>query len=81
MTVRAKYQIVRVCPVCAEDAKVSVDAQKYDLWKQARRSGDPTRETGIYQVFPELSADEREILLSGTHPECWDRLWKMEEEE
>lgn len=29
----------------------------------------------IQDVFPELSVDEREIFISGTHPECWDRLY------
>jgi hypothetical protein len=28
----------------------------------------------IQEALPELSADDRELLISGTHPLCWDDL-------
>lgn len=28
----------------------------------------------VQQAFPNMSADGRELLLSGTHPECWDAM-------
>jgi hypothetical protein len=30
----------------------------------------------IQDVFPELNADEREFMISGTHPACWDEMFK-----
>lgn len=30
-------------------------------------------------VVPEMPAEQREFLISGTHPECWDRLFGGEE--
>ena len=33
----------------------------------------------IQDVFPEKSADERELLISGTHPKCWDEMFPDED--
>lgn len=30
----------------------------------------------VQRAFPGLPADQRELLISGTHPECWDRFMK-----
>jgi len=27
----------------------------------------------VQNVFPEMSPEDRELLISGTHPACWDR--------
>jgi hypothetical protein len=29
----------------------------------------------VQDAFPEMSPDEREMLITGTHPECWDKMW------
>lgn len=38
--------------------------------------------SGAYMqdALPARSAAEREVLISGTHPECWDSLFPAEEE-
>jgi hypothetical protein len=63
--------IERVCRVCGKTSTLEVDADKYERW----RTGELAQ-----KVFPEMSADEREVLISGTHPACWDRLFSKEEE-
>lgn len=35
----------------------------------------------VQLAFPELSSDDRELIVSGTHPECWDELMGEEPEE
>lgn len=35
----------------------------------------------IQDAFPEWSADKRELLITGTHPECWDAIFEDEEED
>lgn len=35
----------------------------------------------IQSAFPMLSADERELLISGLHSECWERLMALYDEE
>jgi hypothetical protein len=40
---------------------------------------DPNR---LIQVgMPSLTADEREMLITGTHPDCWDSLMTDEDED
>ena len=33
----------------------------------------------IQEALPELSADQRELLISGTCPKCWDELFPPDE--
>ncbi len=35
----------------------------------------------IQDAFPQWSADQRELLITGTHPECWDAIFEDDEEE
>ena len=34
----------------------------------------------IQDIFPELDSDDRELLISGTCPVCWDELFKFSDE-
>jgi hypothetical protein len=40
-------------------------------------------QSGLYaqDAFPYLTAEQREIIISGTHPECWNELFGKDEEE
>jgi len=63
------------CMVCGERSELTLPQQlanKVNRW----RFGD--RDVHIQNALPELSADEREMILSGTHPVCWDEMWKEE---
>lgn len=33
----------------------------------------------IQDAFPHLSAEDRETIMSGTHAECWNKLFPEEE--
>ena len=33
----------------------------------------------IQRAFPEMPKERRELLISGTHSDCWDRLFAEEE--
>lgn len=35
----------------------------------------------IQDVMPELSADDREMLISGMHADCWDALFPPDEDD
>lgn len=56
----------RICPVCREGAEVVISTTKYVEWQEGRL---------VQDAFPELSPAEREILISGVHPACWETLW------
>lgn len=61
----------RVCIVCGESSEMQISAHGYKAWKDGAY---------VQTAFPELAACEREMLISGTHPQCWDTLFAEEVE-
>lgn len=61
----------RPCPWCHEVTHLEVDPDKLSLW----RSGIP-----IQRVWPEQDADWRELMITGTHAECWNKMFLEERE-
>lgn len=57
------------CTVCSRTSRLSVPRPGLELWRAGAY---------IQDVLPALTADEREMLLTGTHPDCWDRLWSTD---
>lgn len=33
----------------------------------------------IQDAFPDMSVNDRELFISGTHPECWDAIYSEED--
>ena len=52
----------RICPFCGEYHEVMVSEADYAAWQGGELAQD---------AFPYLTADEREILISGICPKCW----------
>lgn len=61
--------ITKPCPYCERIQKVAVPESGFKAWKSGTR---------IQDALPGLTADEREILLSGICPECWDANFSEE---
>lgn len=59
------------CLVCAERATVQVP---YDSWVEWQAG------MHVQDAFPQLSPGIREVLISGTHPKCFDALMADEDE-
>jgi hypothetical protein len=57
----------RPCSFCGTQYIVDLPAEKVKRWRDGEH---------IQNVFPEMSPDEREILISGTCSECWDKYMK-----
>jgi hypothetical protein len=68
----SKTVIYKVCMHCGGETAIELDFNKYKRW----RGGEY-----IQNVWPELTPDEREMIVSGTHPECWDALFPEEDED
>lgn len=69
---RAAKNIVNQCNVCRCYNNIIVDQEDYDLWH-----GTPTTPGKmIHEVFPWLSANEREVLKTGIHSKCWDDIFE-----
>jgi len=56
-----------ICPSCRQESIVKVNDKDYENW----RNGEL-----IQRSFPYLSPDERELLITGICPECWDKMFK-----
>jgi hypothetical protein len=60
------------CPVCRKRSEVEMDIADLLDWTGGKM---------IQDVFPEMSKEDREVLISGTHPKCFNELFPPEEEE
>ena len=55
------------CVMCKMPAIVTdVDETGYVAWQNGQN---------IQDALPELDPDQRELLMTGTHAHCWDRIW------
>lgn len=59
-------RVSRVCPECGERTLLDVPSDGFREW---------TTGTLVQKAFPTLTADEREILQTGIHSACWERLF------
>jgi hypothetical protein len=60
----------RTCMVCHERGEIEIPDEsmsRFELWQAG--------EGHIQNLLPELNAGQREQLMNGTHPKCWDDLW------
>ena len=67
------YIIACKCPLCHEINEVTVELHNYlDYTFGHIKAQD---------AFPYLTPNERELIISGTCAECWDKMFGDEEEE
>lgn len=62
----------RNCPFCGEYHEVLVSEADYYNWQNGEYAQN---------AFPYLSAEEREILISGICSTCWEKMFPAQEEE
>lgn len=53
------------CLFCGEGTILSLEFSKLQRWQVEGEF--------VQNVFPEMSPEDRELLISGTHPACWDK--------
>jgi hypothetical protein len=68
---RDEYLIVRDCPFCDKGAVTVVPSQGLWDWEHG---------TFAQAAFPDLTAGEREQVMTGTHDACYDRFMKDPDE-
>lgn len=64
------------CVVCGLTSTVTVARDK---WHSTWTSG--YGHLTMREAFPDMDKDTAELLISGTHPACWDIMWPVEEDE
>ena len=61
------------CHMCGGTLTLSLDEEKFLLWKTARANRTPG--VHIQDVFPELDDGQRELLICHTCSKCFDDLF------
>ena len=70
----SKLRIYKLCSITGKEYSVKVDHAAYVRWTK--------REAPVQEIFPDLSAEEREFLVSGLTPAEWaEVVGSCEEEE
>lgn len=64
--------VLTSCPFCGKTHEVLVNEDDYYDWQDGELAQN---------AFPYLSADEREMLITGICPTCWDGMFDDEEED
>lgn len=54
------------CPFCGEVNTVTVSCEDFNAWQNGEL---------VQNAFPYLSSEEREMLVSGICPKCWERTF------
>lgn len=57
------------CVACGTQHELSLEKSKFDRWQAGEH---------LQVAFPELTIDERELLISGTCSDCFDNMFKEE---
>jgi len=68
---REKRMVGTTCPFCHKDKVIEVDSTEYFKWRQGK----------IYEQDMSLTVDEREALITGICPECWEKTFSMSDED
>jgi hypothetical protein len=58
--------ITNACMVCQHVSQLQLDLYSLESW----RNGEL-----IQNAFPDLSASQRELIMTGTHSWCWDEMF------
>ena len=66
-----KVYFTKECNVTKEEYSVSIPLLAYMTWRQEKKL--------IQTVFPEMSQEDREFLISGTTPAEWEKMWEEKE--
>ena len=60
------------CPICGKEANITVAMADFVAWQGGKNAQD---------AFPYLSAEERESLISGICPQCWENMFSESNED
>ena len=64
--------IATYCPICHTSHDVEVPFDRFCLWQGG---------LSVQEAFPDLAPEERERLISGICPECWNWMFPVGKED
>jgi hypothetical protein len=62
----------KTCGVCNNFDVLTLNRIAIERWQAGEL---------IQDTFPDMSLGDRELLISGIHPACWDKLFPKEDED
>ena len=62
-----KVWLGRECPICGEYHEVLINEEDYYAYLDGEL---------VQVAFPYLTADEREIIVTGICKDCWDKMFE-----
>ena len=65
--------ITKPCMMCGKTSEMEVDSLAFHRWQNER--------VLIQLAFPDMSVEDRETLISGTHGPCFEAMFADEEDE
>lgn len=66
-----KVTVIITCPKCKTEHGIEMTHQQHREWQTGKKH--------IQNIFPNLSPDDREMLISGICSKCWDEIFGDEE--
>ena len=64
------------CPCCGQVSTIKLDPEKAKAFDEGLKLYTEYRAL-MQNAFPFLTSDERELLISGTCPKCWNDMFGM----
>lgn len=61
------------CPMCGKETVFMVTDEQYQKYIDGKEN--------VQRIFPELSCEEREMLITGICPDCWNKIFPKNDEE
>jgi hypothetical protein len=71
-TSEIKVNVLGTCPLCGKEWNVPVPASEYAAWKSGML---------IQDAIQSVPAEQREMLITGICPGCWDKYMKPLDDE
>lgn len=59
------------CPFCGHTTYIQCDKDAYDRWGEGM---------SIQDAMPDMTPEDREMLISGICPSCWDDMFGEDED-
>ena len=65
----ATTTIIGICPICGRETTVSMTSEQFMEYQFGKKN--------VQDIFPEKSATEREILISGMCEKCQKKIFEF----
>ena len=67
--------ITRTCPFCKLPHSFEIEEELYEAGEKKLLNGSL-----IQNAFPTLTPSQRELLITGICDDCWDKMFKTEDD-